>query len=315
MEIEDTSDLEEQEFRVFDIDWLGLEDQYFITAVAPLTPIKYGAFQAFPYFQGRESELAPTFSVRLPPVDLQPHKQIESQFEVYYGPKEEQATSKFGRQLILSQQMLLEAVAKPLMILLRWINGYVGNYGVAIILLTIIVRVTLFPLTLKGMKSMKRMQQLQPKMKKLQEKYKGNKEKLNVEMMGLYKKHKVNPLGGCVPLILQIPIFLGLYSALSAAVELRHTPFYGYLTDLSAPDGLGITPLLMGATMFLQQKMTPQTMMDPTQAKIMGMLPIIFTFFTFTFPSGLLLYWVTSNILSIAQQYIINKTKEPEPST
>jgi YidC/Oxa1 family membrane protein insertase len=171
----------------------------------------------------------------------------------------------------------------------------------------------LFPFTYKGMKSMKRMQQLAPRMKKLQEKYKNNKEKLNQEMMGLYKKNKVNPLGGCLPLLLQMPVFFALYSSLSSAVELRHAPFMFWISDLSQPDGLGITPLIMGATMFIQQRMTPQSaMMDPTQAKLMQMLPLVFTVFTFTFPAGLTLYWMTSNILSIGQQVLINRIKTPE---
>lgn len=219
---------------------------------------------------------------------------------------------KFGHNLFLSHDLTLEILAKPLLKILGWIHSYVGNYGVAIIFLTILVRVCLFPLTYKGSKSMKRMQQLQPKMLKLREKYKNKKEKLNKEMMGLYKKNKVNPLGGCFPLLLQLPIFFALYSALSTAVELRHEPFFGWIVDLSAPDGLLITPILMGISMFLIQKMTPTGMMDPIQAKIMGMLPIIFTFFTFTFPTGLTLYWTTSNIISIGQQYFINRIKVPE---
>ena len=154
---------------------------------------------------------------------------------------------------------------------------------------------------------------LDEKMKKLQEKYKNNKEKLNQEMMGLYKKNKVNPLGGCLPLLLQMPVFFALYSSLSSAVELRHAPFMFWISDLSQPDGLGITPLIMGATMFIQQRMTPQSaMMDPTQAKLMQMLPLVFTVFTFTFPAGLTLYWMTSNILSIGQQVLINRIKTPE---
>ena len=209
--------------------------------------------------------------------------------------------------------MTLEVLAAPLLDLLRWIYKYVGNYGVAIIILTIIVRLVLFPLTLKGMKSMKRMQQLAPRMKKLQEKYKNNKEKLNQEMMAMYRKNKVNPLGGCLPMLLQLPVFFALYSSLSSAVELRHAPFLFWINDLSQPDGLGITPLLRGVSMFFQQKLTPQSaMMDPTQAKIMQMLPIIFTFFTFTFPAGLTIYWLTSNCLSILQQLVLNRIKTPE---
>jgi YidC/Oxa1 family membrane protein insertase len=244
---------------------------------------------------------------------LQPNLLVESEFNLYYGPKEDEELLKFGHNLVVSHDMTLEVLAGPLLELLRLIYGYVGNYGVAIIILTIIVRLLLFPLTFKGMKSMKRMQQLSPRMKKLQAKYKNNKEKLNKEMMALYRKNRVNPLGGCLPMLLQIPVFFALYSSLSSAVELRHAPFMFWISDLSQPDGLGITPLLMGASMYFQQKLTPQTaMMDPTQAKVMQMLPFIFTIFTFTFPSGLTLYWVTSNVLSIAQQQIINRIKTPE---
>lgn len=309
VETEDTEDIEE-EIQISSMEWLGLEDQYFIKAVSPMTPVKYGYFQALRSFNG-EKTLEPYFGVRLPLVELQSNRQIEARFQIYYGPKEDLEMEKFGKDFPQAHHMTLESLAKPLLILLRGIYKYVHNYGVAIIILTILVRLVLFPLTYKGMKSMKKMQQLQPKMKKIQAKYKDNREKLNTEVMDLYKRHKVNPVGGCLPMLLQIPVFFALYSALMSAVELRHAPFYLWISDLSAPDGLGITPLLMGISMYLQQKMSP-TAMDPTQAKIMGMLPIVFTIFTFTFPSGLTLYWVTSNVLSIGQQYLINRIKTTE---
>ena len=315
----ESTDNIENELTVTMMKWLGVEDQYFIGAVAPETPVRNGFFRAGMYFpesqfQARgEKKLSPYFGVALPPTDLKPNLQVESNFKLYYGPKADEELVKFGHKLEMSHDMTLEVLAGPLLDLLRFIYGLVGNYGVAIIILTIIVRLVLFPLTYKGMKSMKRMQQLTPRMKKLQEKYKNNKEKLNKEMMDLYRKNKVNPLGGCLPLLLQIPVFFALYSSLSSAVELRHAPFIFWISDLSQPDGLGITPLLMGVSMFIQQKMTPQTaMMDSTQAKIMQMLPFIFTVFSFTFPSGLTMYWVTSNVLSIAQQQIINRIKTPE---
>jgi len=318
LQTESTENIE-NELQVTQMKWLGVEDQYFIGAVVPMTPVKNGFFRAGPYFsesqsnQQRERKLSPFFGVALPQTNLQPNLLIESDFRLFYGPKEDKELIKFGHSLEMSHDMTLEILAAPLLDLLRLIYGYVGNYGVAIIILTIIVRVVLFPLTFKGMKSMKRLQQLTPRMKKLQEKYKNNKERLNKEMMELYRKNRVNPLGGCLPMLLQIPVFFALYSSLSSAVELRHAPFIFWISDLSQPDGLGITPLLMGASMYIQQKMTPQTaMMDSTQAKIMQMLPFIFTIFTFTFPSGLTLYWVTSNILSIAQQQIINRIKTPE---
>ena len=306
----ETPDEALQELQVRNADWIGLEDQYFIAAAAPVTPVRFGYFQSRPSAGAVEHS---HFGTRLDLVNLGPNRLIESGFQVYYGPKADAELQKFGRQLVQAHDMTLEELAAPLLELLYWIHGYVGNYGVAIILLTVIVRVVLFPFTYKGMKSMKRMQQLAPRMKKLQEKYKGNKEKLNQEMMALYKKNKVNPLGGCLPLLLQMPVFFALYSSLSSAVELRHAPFMFWINDLSQPDGLGITPLIMGATMYIQQRMTPQSaMMDPMQAKIMQMLPLVFTVFTFTFPAGLTLYWMTSNILSIGQQVLINRIKTPE---
>ena len=315
----ETTDNIEGELPVTQMKWLGVEDQYFISAAVPMTTVRNGLFRAGAYLsdpqpnvQG-ERLLSPYFGVALPPTNLQPNLLVESDFRMYYGPKEDEELLKFGHNLVVSHDMTLEILAGPLLDLLRLIYGYVGNYGVAIIILTIIVRLVLFPLTFKGMKSMKRMQQLSPRMKKLQAKYKNNKEKLNKEMMELYRKNRVNPLGGCLPMLLQIPVFFALYSSLSSAVELRHAPFMFWISDLSQPDGLGITPLLMGASMYFQQKLTPQTaMMDSTQAKVMQMLPFIFTIFTFTFPSGLTLYWVTSNVLSIAQQQIINRIKTPE---
>ncbi len=318
LQTETTEDIE-GELPVTQMKWLGVEDQYFISAAVPMTPVRNGFFRAGAYLsdpqpnvQG-ERLLSPYFGVALPPTNLQPNLLVESDFRMYYGPKADDELLKFGHNLVESHDMMLETLAAPLLDLLRMIYGYVGNYGVAIIILTTIVRLVLFPLTFKGMKSMKRMQQLTPRMKKLQEKYKNNKEKLNKEMMELYRKNRVNPLGGCLPMLLQLPVFFALYSALSSAVELRHAPFIFWISDLSQPDGLGITPILMGASMYIQQKMTPQTaMMDSTQAKVMQMLPFIFTIFTFTFPSGLTLYWVTSNILSIAQQQIINRIKTPE---
>ena len=315
----ESTDNIENELTVTMMKWLGVEDQYFIGAVAPETPVRNGFFRAGMYFpesqfqERGQRKLSPYFGVTLPTTDLNPNLQVESNFKLYYGPKADEELVKFGYKLEMSHDMTLEVLAGPLLDLLRFIYGLVGNYGVAIIILTIIVRLVLFPLTYKGMKSMKRMQQLTPRMKKLQEKYKNNKEKLNKEMMDLYRKNKVNPLGGCLPLLLQIPVFFALYSSLSSAVELRHAPFIFWISDLSQPDGLGITPLLMGVSMYIQQKMTPQTaMMDSTQAKIMQMLPFIFTVFSFTFPSGLTMYWVTSNVLSIAQQQIINRIKTPE---
>jgi YidC/Oxa1 family membrane protein insertase len=187
-----------------------------------------------------------------------------------------------------------------------YIYDFTKNYGVAIIILTIVVKLLTYPLTIKSMASMKKMQAIQPKLMELRAKFKNEPQKLNAAMMELYRKHGVNPMSGCLPMIIQIPIFFALYKALLVSVELKGSPFIFWITDLSAKDPYYITPIIMGITMFIQQKMTPSTM-DPMQQKLFLFMPIIFTFLFLNFPSGLVIYWLTNNILSIAQQYYINK--------
>jgi YidC/Oxa1 family membrane protein insertase len=187
-------------------------------------------------------------------------------------------------------------------VVLNFFERYLRNYGLAIIILTCIIKVVFHPLTKYSLHSMKEMQKIQPQLNALKQKYKDNKEKLNKELMALYKRYKINPLGGCLPMVMQIPVFIALYEVLSVAIELRHAPFVLWITDL-------VTPLLMGATMFIQQKMTPSAM-DPAQAKIMLIMPVVFTFLFMSFPSGLVLYWLVNNVLTIAQQYHIYKGKK-----
>lgn len=203
-------------------------------------------------------------------------------------------------------------LAKPMLIALDFFYKYVGNYGIAIILLTIVIKLLFWPLSQKSYQSMEQMKKLQPMVQKLREKYGDDKQRMNQETMALYKTYKVNPMGGCLPMVVQIPVFFGLYKALLGAVELRHAPFIEHipftdlpwLADLSAKDPYYITPLIMGASMFLQQKMTPSAG-DPTQQKIMLFMPVIFTFMFLQFPSGLVIYWLLNNILSIGQQLMI----------
>jgi YidC/Oxa1 family membrane protein insertase len=193
---------------------------------------------------------------------------------------------------------------------LNFFYKYTGNYGIAIIILTIIIKIIFWPLSQKSYKSMNKMKKIQPMMTKIKEKYKDDRQKMNEEMMRLYKTYKVNPAGGCLPMLVQIPVFIALYQALLSAIELRHAPFiYNlpftdivWLADLSAKDPLYITPLIMGATMFIQQKMTPSPG-DPTQAKVMLFMPVVFTFIFLTFPAGLVVYWLANNVLSIGQQW------------
>lgn len=300
---------------VKDLQWLGVADAYFISAARATTPIVGGDYTAgSPPGVTLEKKLRiPAYGIELPATALEPGKMVTSQFVLYLGPKSTDDMLKFGQRLEESLDLTLEVIAAPLLALLRWFHGYVGNFGVAIILLTVVVRVMLFPLTYRGMVSMKRMQKLQPRMAALRAKFKNDKERMNKETMELYRKHKVNPLGGCLPIVVQIPIFFALYSALISAIELRHAPFGLWIQDLSAHDGLYLLPLVMGSTMFFQQRMTPSSM-DPTQAKIMMWMPVIFTVFMLSFPSGLMVYWSTSNLLSITQQAIINRVKVPEPA-
>lgn len=197
--------------------------------------------------------------------------------------------------------------SKPLFQLLSWLHGIFGNWGWSIIGLTLIIRVILYPLTYKGMVSMQKMKELSPQMKALQAKYKGDPQRLNAAMMDLYKKHGANPLGGCLPMLLQIPVFFAIYRVLLNAVELQGAPWMFWVEDLSRMDSTLILPILMGASMYYQQRMTPSNFTDPIQEKVFKYLPVIFTFFFITFPSGLVLYWFVNNMFSIAQQFIVNQ--------
>jgi YidC/Oxa1 family membrane protein insertase len=197
--------------------------------------------------------------------------------------------------------------AKPLFALLSWLYSIFGNWGWSIIALTAIIRFVLYPLTYKGMVSMQKMKQLTPKMKELKEKYKGDPARLNKATMDMYKKNGANPLGGCLPMLMQIPVFFAIYRVLLNAEELQGAEWILWVNDLSRMDPYYVLPLLMGASMFFQQKLTPTTFTDPMQEKVMKFLPVIFTFFFITFPSGLVLYWFVNNLFSILQQFIVNQ--------
>lgn len=226
---------------------------------------------------------------------------------VYIGPKEPAPLKAAGHHLDKVVSFgFFNLLAQPLFVVLTFFYGFFKNYGVAIILLTVLIKIIFWPLTHKSYSSMKSMQKLQPEMQKLRDKHKNDKENLNKEMMTLYKTHRVNPLGGCLPMLVQIPVFFALYQVLLNSIALRHAPFAFWLTDLSAKDPYYITPLLMGASMFVQQKMTPTTA-DPMQAKIFMMMPVIFTFMFLNFPSGLVIYWLVNNLLTILQQYFIHR--------
>ena len=299
------------------IDWMAYEDDYFMGAVVP-SETESGRFRGELLSSGAvDARYFP------PLVRLRTGEQTSTRYALYFGPRDLTVLNAFGKNLSKAVDFgWTDLIAKPLLHALRFFNTYVHNYGFSILILTVLIKILFWPLTHKSYKSMKEMQKIQPLMAKLREKYKDNKEQMNRELMQLYKTYKVNPMGGCLPMLIQIPVFLALFRILSSSIELRHAPFILWIDDLSAPDrlfhfpfdipfmaspsGIPVLTLLMGASMFLQQKMSPSPG-DPTQAKVMMFLPLIFTFVFINFPSGLVLYWLTNNILSIGQQYRILK--------
>jgi YidC/Oxa1 family membrane protein insertase len=297
------------------IEWAGYDSNYFLCAIIPLD----GAGNTFT-MQGSEALTKMQLSGSLDTLPAGAEK--EYKYHVYYGPKKLTMMDDIGFNLGKSVNFgWFDLLAKPTLWLLNKFYSVVHNYGIAIIMVTVLFKAIFWPITQKGMKSMKNMQKLQPKMAKIKEKYKGDPTRMNQEVMSMYKTYKVNPLGGCLPMVLQIPVFFALYKVLLQSIELRHAPFMLWISDLSAPDrlwigldlpyvgGLPVLTLLMGASMFLQQKMSPSTA-DPTQAKIMMFLPVVFTFMFLNFASGLVLYWFINNLLSILQQVIINRDKK-----
>jgi YidC/Oxa1 family membrane protein insertase len=312
-------------------DFLGYMDQYFISAF--LFNAESGDLAA----ESRNIALLSLDAaeirgsgVRLEawwPMNLPPGAEASYNFDLYYGPKDSKHLAKAGHDLSKSVDLgWFSFLARPLGWLLKFIYGFVGNYGVAIIIVTVLIKVLLWPLTAKSYRSMKKMQKIQPMLLKVREKYKGDPQAMQRETMSLYKTFGVSPLGGCLPMILQIPFFFAFYRVLDYALELRGAPFMLWITDLSAPDrlfhfdvsipflsqptGIPVMTLLMGATMIWQQKMTP-VMGDPMQAKIMMLLPLIFIVALLNMPSGLVLYWLINNILSIFQQKLINRPEKP----
>jgi YidC/Oxa1 family membrane protein insertase len=294
------------------VSWTGFVDNYFMTSVVPATgnPVTVT-------LQGSEQQVRTLITEGIQTIAA--HEAKSYAYTLYFGPKKLQILESAGNDLAKSVDFgWFDVLGKPMLWLLNFFHQYSGNYGLAIILLTVLIKLVFWPITQKGMKSMKNMQKLQPKIAKLRERYKDDPAKMNQEMMTLYKTYKVNPVGGCLPMLIQIPFFFALYQVLLAAIELRHAPFMLWINDLSAPDrlwigfdipylhGIPIMTLLMGASMFFQQKMTPTTA-DPTQARIMQFLPIVFTVMFINFASGLVLYWFVNNLLSILQQYLINR--------
>ncbi len=245
-------------------------------------------------------------------VEIAPGSSGEINTAFYSGPKNIKVLEKISPYLDLTvDYSWLWWIAKPLHFALTFIHGIVGNWGVSIILLTVLIKLIFFYPSAMSYRSMAKMRLVQPLMNDLKERYGDDRQKMSMELMKLYKKEKVNPLGGCLPVLLQMPVFISLYWMIMESVELRHAPFILWIQDLSVKDPYFILPLIMGATMVIQQRLNP-TPADPTQAKVMQMMPIFFTFLFMVFPAGLVLYWVVNNTLSITQQYIITRKIEAE---
>lgn len=282
--------------------WSGFVNKYFLTILDAGSSAKQ--------VQVEKGEGFVQTKFVSPFISLESGQKASLEYYSFAGPVDFDLLQAAGHQFEEAKDYgFFSVLAKPLMHVLKFFYSFLGNYGLAIILLTVCIKVIFWPLTQKSYKSMKGMQKLQPEMQKMREKYGSDKQRLNQEMMTFYKENKVNPLGGCLPMLIQIPVFFALYQVLLGAIELRHAPFMLWLVDLSSKDPYYITPLIMGATMFVQQKMTP-TNVDPNQAKIMLMMPVVFTFLFLNFPSGLVLYWMVNNLLTILQQYLIRRQPE-----
>ncbi len=291
-----------------DIRWAGFTNNYFL---AGMMPRDIESAQLF--FRDEDKTLETRLST--------PWNGATVSYTLYVGPKDTEALNAvdpaFDRAIDFGWSHF---IARPLVSLLRLLYEATGNYGIAIILLTVLVKLVFFPLSNKSFRSMSAMKKLQPQMERLREQYKDDRQKLNQEMMELYKRYEVNPLGGCLPMIVQLPVFIGLYQGLLYAIELRQAPFFGWIEDLSQPDRLGalaipfvdppgipVLTLLMGGSMVIQQMMMPTTG-DPIQQKMMLLMPVIFTVMFINFPAGLVLYWLINNILSVAQQHWYTRT-------
>jgi YidC/Oxa1 family membrane protein insertase len=283
------------------VDWFGMEQNYFIALIDPSMPGTSLVLRRTP-----ENVI---HSAQLTPLNLNAGDTGKTAYTFFLGPK----VSSLLSQITPTAKKAagygwLNFLAVPILKILKFTNTVTGNYGLDIIILAVFLKIVFTPLTHKSQEQMKEMQKLQPEVKRLQQKFKDDKQALNREIMELYKRRKVNPLGGCLPMLLQLPVFFALYRAFLDAIELRHSPFILWIRDLADKDPTYITPLLMGATMYVQQKMTTVSA-DPAQMKMMSLMPIFFTFIFLSFPSGLVLYWLVTNVLAIGHQLYINRKK------
>jgi YidC/Oxa1 family membrane protein insertase len=298
--------------------WIAVLQHYFFSAWLP----KNGTPREF--YTRKLDENLYSAGVIVPAGPIAGGAQGTVTVPLYVGPEEQEKLEKIAPGLDLTIDYgWLTVIAVPLFWLLSWLNAWVGNWGVAIIILTVIIKALFYPLSAASYRSMAKMRVLAPKLQKLKDQYGDDRQRMQQAMMELYKTEKINPLGGCMPILVQIPVFIALYWVLLASVELRHAPFMLWITDLAAPDTLfgvwfgmpiGLLPILMAATMWIQTKLNPEPP-DPVQAKVMKIMPIVFSVFFFFFPAGLVLYWLVNNVLSIAQQWRITSVLEREAAS
>ena len=281
--------------------WVAMVQHYFVSAWLPA-----GQDEREFYVRDLDKDRVAAGLI-LPVAALAPGAQARIAVPLFAGPQEQDKLAKLapGFDLVVDYGWLT-VIAAPIFWVLQWLNSYFGNWGWSIIVMTILIKLAFFPLSAASYKSMAKMRVLTPKMQKLKETYADDKERMNRELMDLYKKEKVNPLGGCLPIFVQIPVFIALYWVLLGTVEMRGAPWLGWITDLSVQDPYYILPLVMGVTMFVTNKLNPQPP-DPMQAKIMMLMPVVFTGMFLFFPAGLVLYWTVNNLLSIAQQWQVNR--------
>ena len=286
--------------------WLAIVQHYFVAAWLP----KGGVERE--YFTRKVSDKLYSAGVIVSAGQVAPGQSASVAVPLYVGPQDQDNLRELapGLELVVDYGFVT-VLAVPLFWLLKFIYGFVGNWGWAIIVMTILIKLVFFPLNQKAGKSMAHMKSMTPRMEQLRQRYGDDKVKLNQAMMELYRTEKINPLGGCLPILVQIPVFIALYWVLLAAIELRNAPWLGWIQDLSSPDPYYVLPLIMAVSMFIQTKLNPPPP-DPIQAKVMLFMPIVFSIFFFFFPAGLVLYWAVQNIIGIAQQLWINKTVEAQ---
>jgi YidC/Oxa1 family membrane protein insertase len=281
--------------------WIGMVQHYFVSALLPVEK------QPREFFTRKLTDDFYAAGVILPTPIIAPGATATVSVPLYAGPQEQDKLKAIapGLDLVVDYGWLT-VIAAPLFWVLQFFHGWLGNWGLAIILLTVVLKLIFFPLSAASYRSMAKMKLVSPKLTKLREQYGDDRARMNQAMMELYKTEKINPLGGCLPIVVQIPVFISLYWVLLAAVELRHAPFYGWIADLASPDPWYVLPALMMGSMIIQTKMNP-TPPDPVQAKVMMIMPFGFGIMFFFFPSGLVLYWLVNNILSILQQWQITR--------